>query len=320
MQVAFEKIMQSVCHQALLEEYQAAKEAPARIDSVKLEADDIARLSNKIALLPVDDRTILFCRYCFGFSAKDTQEAFALENAAGQLRYLQNMLAFFMGIEEAKIDDSSFHKAAQLALESYTTRNDAIPLLPPKYSARFRRKLQSIKAAQRLSDYILLAAKRVAVFLLVCTVGFSTVLAIHAQAREQFFALLVETFPQFSVFIAQPQDETTITMENFERVEVQYVPKGFVLNEKALLRTRVIYKYSNDSGERIFVTIAAPSRDYLDTEDADVKQMEFKGNTAYYWTKDNTAYIVWQQDGLSCNIIARCSMEQAIKIAENIIS
>lgn len=320
MSMAFDKVMQSVLHQSILEEYQEAQHASVWIKSIVFEAEDVARLGKKISLLPVDYKTILFCRYCFGFSAKYTEEAFALENATGQLRYVQNMLAFFMGIEDARIDDSSFLEATQMALEEYTTLDGSVPLVIPKYSARFRRKLRSIKVTQKLSDYILLAAKRVAVFLLVCTISFSTVLAVNAEAREQFFAWLVETFPRFSIFTAQFPESQTITVEDFERVGVQYIPDGFVLDERLLFNSGVIYQYVNGQGDRIAINISASSKKSLDTEGVVIKQMEFKGDTAFFWRKGNSSYLVWQQDGLYCNIIADCSMEETIKIAENLKS
>lgn len=317
MQAAFDEIMKSVCHQSLVEDYQAAKDAPVWLKSVVLDENGVARLAKKMSLLPADYQTILYCRFCFGFSAKDTAEAFEMGNVTGQLRYVQNMLAFFIGIEEARIDDASMSEAAHTAFEAYTAVDEAIPLVTPKYSARFRRKLRSIKAAQRWKDYVVLAARRVAVVLLVCTIGFSSMLVANAEMREQFFTWLVETFPQFSAFIPSSNYTSVERLDELDMFTFDYVPQGFTLRNTLRVGNVISYEYENEQFKRISVGITTETTNYLNTEGAPVKKAAFKDDYAYSWVRGEKSYIVWLQDGFYFDIIGDCSPEEVLKMAEN---
>ncbi len=93
----------------------------------------------------------------------------------------------------------------------------------PNYSKSFRRKLKDIKISQKTNIFMKIV-KRVAVFIIVCFLSFSTILAVNAEVRESFFDWVVVTFPKFSIFIPQSIDKDNGTTD-LKSLKINYVPK-----------------------------------------------------------------------------------------------
>ena len=315
----FENVMQGACRQSLYNEFKACSQDIENDDpSQSVEDNEITTLARKIGVLPTEYKNILFFRYCFGFSAIDTEKMLQIENAAGKWRYILKMLSVFMGVKDDVIDESSMKKAAQLALLQYTAYDDYEEQRNPRYSRAFRRKLKEIGSAQKSSNIIMLIANRVAIFVLVCAVSFCTVLAANAQVREKFFHWIVETFPQFSSFIPQSDDENA-GPGDWSSVQIGYVPEGFALVNRLEGKAMVVYEYSSGDGRTISVllkTTVSPIQ--LDTENADIREIPMENQTAYTWEADGFAYLVWQWNGMQGSIVAETSSEEVLKIAENI--
>lgn len=282
-----------------------------------LSAKEVEKLAKKIIALPQEDMHLLFFRYCFHFSPKNTDCMLETENSVGKLRYVRGMLSCFMELTRAQIADDSMECACAMALSEYTGQDCLNMVMHPKYSSKFRRKLKEIKAAQ--TNIIAIVAKQVAAAAIICIVCFSTALAASASLRELFLNWVVETFPQYSIFVPKGMDDTSrINLPNWSDFEIGYVPDGFVLKEKKELRSMISYQYSNQEGADISITISIPTNFYFDTKDATIYEIPFKGLTACHWTRNEMLFFIWQQDNIACHIIAKINLEEAMKIAENV--
>nr|WP_301281491.1 DUF4367 domain-containing protein [Anaerocolumna aminovalerica] len=190
----------------------------------------------------------------------------------------------------------------------------------PNYSNSFRRKLKRIKAAQNPYEVFRLIAKRVAVFIAVCILSFSAVLAVNAQARENFYHWIVETFPKFSIFITQSKNESNRLAE-LGVFKIKYIPKDFELINTTELRTMMIYNYSSRDSKKMTIklfTSDSEDKTYYDTENIEIEEFIFKESQAYTWQTDQMAYLIWYQDGIECHISGNLTKDEIIKIAENI--
>jgi len=177
----FDSLIRDVCKQAWendivkLEQFDFS-DTPVR----PLTADEIQKLAQKITALPLEYMNTLFFRYCFGFSSEDADAVLETAHSAGRLRYTRNMLSHFMGLDGAVVDDHSMKMACETALSTYIVQDIPNVLQIPKYSNTFRRKLKAIKAAQKSTNMVITLMKRVAVFILVCAISFSTALVANA--------------------------------------------------------------------------------------------------------------------------------------------
>lgn len=202
-------VMKDVCQLSLQDELE--RMSKLNINSIvyqTLSTQQVNELARKIGLLPSEYRNILFFRYCFNSTPSETSRILETENAVSKLRYVQKMLSGFMGLKNSWIDDKSMKRACQIALIGDIKDYDNTEMLhKPKYSKTFRRKLKAIKIKQNFNSTFMLVVKKVAVFILVCILSFSVVLAVNAEARTKFFNWIIEIFPKFSISTPQSIDE-----------------------------------------------------------------------------------------------------------------
>ncbi|MFV0496861.1 MAG: DUF4367 domain-containing protein [Candidatus Fimivivens sp.] len=316
----FNSIIQEACCASLQTEYESLEKLDFNAYKTKtLSQNDIQVLSRKISTLPTEYLNIIFFRYCFQFSSSDTSDILEIDNVVGMLRYIKKMLSRFMNLDELIIDESSMKQASLIALQQYTSVNETEMMGRIHYSTEFRNKLKMIKSSQSISKVITLIIKRVAVFILVCAISFSTALVASAELREIFFNWVVNTFPKFSVFVPQNSDlssqQIDVTLNNFI---IDYLPENFILTDKTEMMSMIIYHYLDSNDRTLSITFANDVRFYKDTEDAIINEIPFNDNTAIWWERDSITHFIWIQDDTQCNITTELPIDEVIKIAENI--
>ena len=315
----FENMWRDACAISLKQEYTALDQLDINEQPTKsLEPELISILAIRMLSLPTEYLDLLFLYYCFGFSISDIDYVMETDQVLGKLRYAKRLLSESIGLRGVQIDDASVREASQIALQQYTAIDPGEAMTIPHYSLAFRKQLREIKAAQNGGQMIFLIAKRVAIVILVCVISFSSVLIANAQLRERFFGWLVETFPQFSVFVPRDVESEQIDVD-LNTFVIGYLPDGFVLQDKAEMRTMVVFQYADSDGRTISIQLdKSNGRLFKDTEDSTLNEFPFKDNTAIWWERDGLIHFVWQQNFITGNITADLSIEEIIKIAESV--
>lgn len=316
------EVMKEACKISLQTELQKLNKLDGKIVYQSLSKEQIYQLAQKIIFLPFEYRNLLFFRHCFESTVFEIEKILEIENAENKLRYVQRMLSRLMELNNSTwIDNTSIKDACILALQQDMNFYESTEVLyKPKYSHSFRRKLRKIKAAQSPFEIFRLIVKRVAVFVVVCILSFSAVLAINVEAREKFYNWVIETLPKFSIFITQNKDENSNFAE-LNAFKIKYIPSGFELNDTTEFRTMMIYDYLSKDGKKLTIKLFASNSEdktYYDTENIKVKEFIFKGFQAYTWQTDQITYLIWHQDGIECHVWGNISQDEIEKVAENI--
>ena len=287
-----------------------------------LSNEEVGQLAVKISLLPSEYRGILFLRYSFSNSSSEIDKILEIENSIGKLRYIQKMLSGLMGFNKSWIDDNSMKKACKIALIEYAKEYNDIPTLyKPNYSKMFRRKLKDIKIKRNFNNIFILASKRVAVFILLCILGFSTVLAVNTEAREKVFDWIIEVFERFSIITPQDIHEGNNSVD-LASIKINYIPTGFELMDIHKGRNLLVYSYSADSNQEFDIKLFASSgenKSYYDTEGVEIEEIIFKESQAYMWQANEITYLIWYQDGVECHITGNLDKDNILRVAENIL-
>lgn len=287
-----------------------------------LSDEQVYQLAEKIALLPLEYRNILFFRYCFNTTPSEIEEMLDIENSISKLRYIQRMLSGFMGLKNSWIDNESMKKSCQIALAEETKIYDnIIGLHQPNYSKDFRRKLKEIKIKQNSNRIFMSIAKRVAIFILVFLLSFFAVLVVNAEAREKVFDWIIERFPKFSVFISKDIDEDNESVE-LTSFTINYIPERFELVDINQGRKMLIYKYLGENNQEFYIKLLDSSdegKSYYDTEGAKVEEIIFKGSQGYIWETDEMTYLICHQYGVEFHIVGNLNKDEILKVAKNIL-
>lgn len=287
-----------------------------------LSDEQVDQLAEKIALLPLEYRNILFFRYCFNTNPSETEEMLEIENSISKLRYIQKMLSGFMGLKNSWIDNESMKKSCQIALVEETKIHDnIIGLHQPNYSKDFRRKLKEIKIKRNFNRIFMLVAKRVAIFIFVVFLSFSAVLAVNAEAREKVFDWIIEKFPKFSIFVSEDIDENKELVE-LTSFTINYIPEGFELVDINEGRKMLIYNYFGENNQEFYIKLLDSSdegKSYYDTEGVEVKEIMVKGSQGYTWQTNEMNYLIWHQNGVEFHIVGNLNKDEILKVAKNIL-
>ena len=276
----------------------------------------------KITRVKITSRGRQLVYYCFDFSPEDTDAMLETTHSIGRLRYVRDMLSSFMGLEGALVDDHSMKLACEAALSTYVAQDVPNVLHIPKYSNAFRKKLSVIKAAQKSMSMIIAIRKRVAVFILVCAISFSTALVANAKLREKFLNWVIETFPKFSIFTTQTTEPPASNVLNPDDISFGYFPDEYTLNDIFKGRSMLVYDFLSNDGDRSitvsFTIQKAGAKKYYDTENSEIKSVVFRNDEAFTWQTENSTNFIWVQDNIECHISGNIDYKTVVKIAQNV--
>lgn len=315
-------VMKKACEISLQNEIHKLTELNDEIVYQLLSKEQVYQLAQKINFLPFEYRSLLFFQYYFESTVDEIENILEIENVNNKLRYVQKMLSKLMDLNNSTwIANTSIKEACIFALqEDMKFYESTVMLYKPKYSNSFRRKLRKIKAAQNSFEIFRLMVKRIAGFLVVCILSFSSVLAVNAELREKFNNWVMDTFSKFSIFITQNKDENS-SLTELDALKIKYIPSGFELNGTTELRTMMIYDYLSKDGKKLTIKLSTSDNEdktYYDTESIKLKEFIFKGSQAYTWQTDKMTYLIWYQDGIECHIWGDISQDEIEKVADNI--
>lgn len=286
-------------------DYYENKQSP--FQEVELLGADQSRLAEKILLLPHEWQSLLYFRYCFGSSPHEAEQMLDIAQARGRLGYLRQSLSLALGLPDGTVaTDTSMGLGCAVALQVYlqTLEAEATPDETVDYPLHKRPVISLWRKLRR----------GVAVAAAVVMLTFSTAMVANAELREQVISWLVETFPQFSVFMPNSiQNETAVSPHD---LSIQYIPEGFILGDTLSDDSIIARYYTNATGEEIEIIFAINTTFNLDTEDADLYEIVIKESQAFWWKKDGSVNMVWQQDGVECRIKAAVPLEEVLKIAK----
>ncbi len=320
---AVKNVLKDACELSFQDELQKLVELDiSKIVYQSLPTAQINKLAHKIDLLPFEYKSILFFRYCFNSTPSETDKILKIENSKNKLRCIQKMLSCFMDLGNSWIDDNSLKKACEIALVRDSKDYNNIEILrKPNYSKNFRRKLKDIRIRQSTNNIFMLIAKRVAVFVLVCVLSFTTVLVVNVEAREEVFNWITEVFDKFCIFNPQNIDKDNNLAEPI-LLKINYIPNGFKLKDTQEFRKMLVYNYLSNNNQELIIKLFSSDRkgrSYYDTENVEIEEFIFKESQAFTWQTDKMTYLIWHQDGIECHVSGNLSKDEVIKIAENIL-
>ena len=270
--------------------------------------------------LPIEYKNILFSRYSFNLTPKETEKTYEIVDAKAKLLYIRRLLSRSLNLKGTWIDDTSMELASNMALKGYTGElNEENFKEKPKYSRNFKKSIRDLNI--KIENKFARIAKRVAMIFLVVGISFTLFLATNVQAREKFFDWIVEKYEQYSIFTPEAINEDYIDKVDIDELKINYIPDGFELDNVQKGKVSMIYKYINIDEQFFYLQInevmSIAESHSKDTENAEMESIFIKDSEAFYWEHD-IKYLLWQQNGVECFISGNIEKDELIKIAENI--
>lgn len=284
----------------------------------------VRQLADKILLLPVELHDVLFFRFCFHSTPEEVERLLDTCEANKKLWFAIRLLGRSMGLKNGVISLASMEAGCNKALLTYVELN--LDRLTKLNDAALTRELENLaakpakarspeKPRRSLPRLLPRTARTAAALAVVVSTTVSSVLVADADLREHFFYWLIQKFPEFSIF--EPKTSEVDADADMPDIVFGYMPEGFELQDETHLSTLSMYTYKNSDEREISIRISLNST-YLNTEDIEITPIKFRNTQAYWWNRNNIMFFVYEENGLSYQIVAESSYENTLKIAENI--
>lgn len=209
----------------------------------------------------------------------------------------------------------------RLERENEELRQDPNAAVPEELNRRCLRTIKWHFAAQRRHGILQTIKKvgyRVAILFVAAGTLFST-----AFAFSESFRMMVLTFEDH-ISVSLEKFYTERQANTFRDVEAKWLPDGYYLTEQERSNYRIWNKYTEENGQLVEVSVYINSDVTmgLDSEDADVEQVEIQGNPALMFVKDGDVQIAWLdlRTGSLWEVFGvDIPQSDAIHVAENVI-
>ena len=156
--------------------------------------------------------------------------------------------------------------------------------------------------------------QKVSVFLVILLIGVCTTVITVEAIRTPFINWLISLQKDSStIHFKEESDMTDITFG--------YLPEGYEASLVSADSKTTYYSIENDVGNVIFLMINSLDSDSglnVDTENAEVSEFSLNGKKAISVKKEDRNTLIWTVGQYSCILEGQLSIEEMIRIAENI--
>ena len=156
--------------------------------------------------------------------------------------------------------------------------------------------------------------QKVSVFLVILLIGVCTTVITVEAIRTPFINWLISLQKDSStIHFKEESDMTDITFG--------YLPEGYEASLVSADSKTTYYSIENDVGNVIFLMINSLDSDSglnVDTENAEVSEFSLNGKKAISVKKKDRNTLIWTVGQYSCILEGQLSIEEMIRIAENI--
>lgn len=284
------------------------------LEYTSISKEKIIELSEKIKALPERDINLLFFRYILEESIENTRLELNIQHPKEESIFLLNILSRSIGLNNKWVDKTSMEKSLEIILKEETINLENVPI--PIFSKEYNKKIKSIGLAPKRKTGNLL--KKIAIFFLILSLTFTSILALNPKARETFYNWTIRTFSDHSEInfnIEESNPEIDI-----EDIEIGWVPDRFEFVERQNMST-MGYSVFSDSNNQALNIIFIKGENVpigFDTEDSTREDMVFKNNLAMIWTKKNRRTIFWKEESIGISISGELTKSELIRIAEEL--
>ena len=221
--------------------------------------------------------------------------------------WYKRLLANLADLEKNQfIADDSMQEICNKALEQYTSKFE-----------REANQRNTVKLSFLRRNGNTIITKAVAAAAIILSVTFVGTVTVNADFRERVINWFIESFVDFSLFNTESEHELSI--DEMKLYHPEYVPDRYRLTETYEIDNGVSFDYTDERGNMLIILITMPGDGLMvDTEGLDMTELEYGGDTAYYFYNKNESRFVFSKDGYPMYIIGNLDLDECVTIADGI--
>ena len=207
------------------------------------------------------------------------------------------------------LDETELAKAAKEAekiiLQHVNEKDDHV------FSVAFEKKMKRLFKREKYHRAHYFKKRLAIALIIVCITGGLTV-SVEA-VRSSVIAFITEVFEKFTSVTYQKDEDLSSQAPVYL---MEYIPAGFILEEKEEIFNDLHYRYKNEIGQEILfhqVEIEG-NKMVIDTEDTQLEAFWLEGHQLYYYENKRVKNLMWLQGSYQFMISSELEKDELIKM------
>ena len=210
--------------------------------------------------------------------------------------------------------------------EYYIAEYNEAKMPEHKFSVSFEKRMKKLIRSQKKPYYFMIntVGKRVASFIIVLVLAFTTTVLSVKSLRESVWNFIVEVYEKWSILRFVDKNNNSTGDDELPQLVVSmptYIPKGFLLIHESSDNISGMYTYRNYDGYIIDYEqhwINDGLQMMIDTEGVETENIKIGTIDGIYFENKGYRNIIWRNDKYLFHLSSKISKEELLKIAESI--
>lgn len=162
---------------------------------------------------------------------------------------------------------------------------------------------------------------KVAIIFLILFISIATLTVTVDAFRVRLFNTIIKNTEKYLDIEVNEESQTNNIEQNIDGFyELEYIPNGFELNYVEDLGDTKIVNYINNKNEEILFNQSPNGTNFqLDSEDAEIKEVDIMGSEGIIIKKEDRTTLFWNNEEYSFYLLSTINEKELISMAKSLI-
>ena len=205
--------------------------------------------------------------------------------------------------------------------ENNNIKSTKVPKSLDNWFEDYNRKLEERKNRKKYKERFKSIFSKVAIVFLVLFISMSILTVTVDAFRVKLLNIIMnntEKYLEIDVSDSNGVENIQRNLEGF--YELEYIPSGFKIDYVEDLGDTKVVSYVNNRDEEILFNQSPSGTNFqLDSENAEVKEININGNEAVILNKEGRTTLFWNNEEYSFYLISTIGEEELIKMSKSLV-
>lgn len=196
-----------------------------------------------------------------------------------------------------------------------------VPESLDKWFVEFNNDLERKQTKNKYKNNFKSIISKVAIIFLILFISIATLTVTVDAFRVRLFNTIIKNTEKYLDIQVNEESQTNNIEQNIDGFyELEYIPNGFELNYVEDLGDTKIVNYINNKNEEILFNQSPNGTNFqLDSEDAEIKEVDIMGNEGIILKKEGRVTLFWNNEEYSFYLLSTIDEKELISMAKNLI-
>ncbi len=196
-----------------------------------------------------------------------------------------------------------------------------VPESLDKWFVEFNNDLERKETKNKYKNNFKSVISKVAIIFLILFISIATLTVTVDAFRVRLFNTIIKNTEKYLDIQVNEESQTNNIEQNIDGFyELEYIPNGFELNYVEDLGDTKIVNFINNKNEEILFNQSPNGTNFqLDSEDAEVKEVDIMGNEGIIIKKEDRTTLFWNNEEYSFYLLSTINEKELISMAKSLI-